>query len=71
MKENKFKPEDNLESLINDIKTLNFDINVTPYMSTELFGGQINAQVKIRLMDLIVDKWYKGFCAEFGYKASF
>lgn len=71
MKENKFKPEDNLENLINDIKTLNFDINVTPYMSTELFGGQINAQIKIRLMDLIVDKWYKGFCAEFGYKASF
>lgn len=69
--ENKLDPSDNILNLLMDLKSLNFEVNVTPYMSTEVFGGELNAQVKLRIMDFFVTKWYHAFCAEVGYKTSF
>jgi len=68
---NKFDPNDNLKTLLEDMKKLQFDVNITPYMSTEIFNGELNAQVKLCVMEFFVTKWYKAFSAEVGYKTSF
>lgn len=71
--ENKIEGDEsnNLMALLLDITTFQFDINVTPYMATEFLGGEINAQVKIKVMDFLKTNWYKAFSAEVGFKTSF
>ncbi|MCR5285477.1 MAG: hypothetical protein K6D95_07755 [Treponema sp.] len=68
---NKSDPNDNLANLIQSIMSLNFDVNVTPYIATEIFGGEINAQLKLKIMDFVNKEWYKAFSAEVGYRVKF
>lgn len=70
-KENKYDSSNNLENLISDIKKLKFDVNITPYISTELLGGNINALLKIGMMDFVNNNWYKALRVELGYKKQF
>lgn len=69
--ENSYDSDNNLSNLLSDLKDLNFDVNITPYISTELFGGNINALFKIGIMDFVTNKWYDAFRVEVGYKKQF
>lgn len=53
-----------------NIKTITsngFNINVTPYLSTNFLNGQLHGQIKVRFMELTKGIWYNAFSADIGY----
>ncbi len=48
-----------------------FDVCIAPYASTKILNGDLNIMAKVNVMDIIKDKWYKGFGVSVGYKTQF
>jgi len=46
----------------------NFNVNLTPYISTQLFNGTLHAQGKIQVMSFIKSEWFNAFSFDVGYK---
>lgn len=63
--------KDNIPNVVEDLKNMNFDINITPYVATDIFNGQINGQIKLKLMDFVNKEWYEAVSAEIGYRTKF
>lgn len=49
----------------------NFNIDMTPYMSTSLLSGQLHMQFTVKFMEFYKSKWYNGITADIGYRTSF
>lgn len=48
----------------------NFNVDITPYLSTNLLSGEIHFQSTIRIMEFLRNNWYNGITFEVGYKTS-
>lgn len=44
-----------------------YNINVTPYFSTNFLNGELHAQLKIKCSDLTSGIWYNAFSADVGF----
>lgn len=44
-----------------------FNINFTPYFSTNFLNGQLHGQVKVKFMELSKKLWYNAFSADVGF----
>lgn len=53
------------------VQDKNFNIDMTPYMSTNLLSGQLHMQFSIKFMEFIKNQWYNGITADVGYRTSF
>ena len=60
-----------IKDILTPIKSGDFNINITPYISTNLLSGEIHAQVKLGIMDFIRSNWYDGIGADIGYRVTF
>lgn len=49
----------------------NFDINITPYLSTNLLSGEAHGQVNISIMDCVRNDWSKAISVDLGYRVQF
>ena len=47
-----------------------FNVDITPYLSTNLLSGEIHFQSTIRIMEFLRNNWYNGITFEVGYKTS-
>jgi len=54
-----------------ELITGEFNVNVTPYISTSFLSGELHGQCTIRIMDFINNKWYKAFSVDLGYRTNF
>lgn len=61
----------NIKNIIDDFKTLNFDIDFTPYLSTTFLSGDLHVLTTIKLLDIASKRWYDAFNVDIGYKTSF
>lgn len=58
--------------LLSCLTSLNFNVNITPYISTSFLSGQIHGQMKIRIMDFVrPNSAAEAFSVDIGYKTSF
>ena len=48
-----------------------FNVNVTPYISTTFLSGELHSQVTLRIMDFAKANWYKAFSFDLGYRTNF
>jgi hypothetical protein len=51
-------------------KAKDFNVDITPYISTNLLSGEIHIQSTIRIMEFLRNNWYNGFTLEVGYKTT-
>lgn len=47
-----------------------FNVDITPYLSTNLLSGEIHFQSTIKIMEFLRNNWYNGITFEVGYKTS-
>lgn len=48
-----------------------FNIDITPYFSTNLLSGEIHIQANIKIMEFLRNSWYNGLSLDIGYRTSF
>ena len=48
-----------------------FNITMTPYMSTNFLSGELHTQVSVKFMKFATARWYEAFTADIGYTARF
>ena len=46
-----------------------FNLTMTPYMSTNFLSGEVHTQVSIKFMKIATKKWYDAFTFDIGYTA--
>lgn len=61
----------NLETILDSFKALNFNVHVTPYISAKIAKGEINSMVSLNVMGLISSQIQDSISLSFGYKSSF
>jgi len=54
-----------------ELFTSDYNITMTPYMSTNFLSGELHTQLSIKFMKFGTDRWYDGFSADIGYTAKF
>jgi hypothetical protein len=48
-----------------------FNITMTPYMSTNFLNGELHTQFSVKFMKFGKTRWYDAFTADIGYTAKF
>jgi len=48
-----------------------YNITMTPYLSTNFFSGELHTQFSIKFMKFATKRWYDAFTADIGYTAKF
>ena len=48
-----------------------FNVNVTPYISTSFLSGELHSQLTLRVMDFAKSNIYKAFSFDLGYRTNF
>ena len=48
-----------------------YNITMTPYMSTNFLNGELHTQFSIKFMKFVTARWYDAFTADIGYTAHF
>lgn len=51
--------------------TKDFNVDITPYIYTNLLSGELHGQVTVRLMDFLRNNWKNGFSVDLGFRTSF
>lgn len=46
-----------------------FNVNITPYVSTNLLNGELHSQTTVKLMEFSKGPWYKAISFDVGYKS--
>ena len=59
--------------LADPLELINSDYNITmtPYMSTNFLSGELHTQASIRFMKFATKRWYEAFTMDIGYTARF
>lgn len=57
--------------LKDDFLSMNFNVDITPYIYTNLLSGELHLQTSIKLMEFLRDNWKNGFSIDLGYRTSF
>lgn len=52
---------------IKEITSNGFNINFTPYISTNFLNGELHGQLKVKFMEFAKGVWYNAFSADIGY----
>lgn len=52
---------------IKQLTSNGYNINLTPYVSTNFLAGTLHAQLKLRFIEFTKGKWYNGISADIGY----
>lgn len=47
-----------------------FNIDMTPYISTNLLSGEIHLQATVKFMEFFKNSWYNGLTIDLGYRAT-
>lgn len=61
----------NLETWMTSVKSMDFQLYVTPYISAKIAEGEINSMVSLNVMGLISSKIQDSVTVNIGYKSSF
>lgn len=48
-----------------------FNVDVTPYIHTTLFSGEVHTQCTIKIMEFLRNNWKNAFSVDIGYRATF
>lgn len=56
---------------ITNILSNGFNINITPYISTQLFSGELHIQSVLKIMDFVKGNIGNGISVDVGYRTSF
>lgn len=56
---------------INNIFSNGYNINITPYISTQLLSGEIHIQANVRIMDFAREQGAKAISLDIGYRTNF
>ena len=54
-----------------DLIKSEFNVTITPYMSTNFLNGELHSQFSVKVMKFGKARWYDAFTADIGYTAKF
>lgn len=60
-----------IPNILTFLKNKEFDIDFTPYFSTNFLSGDLHILTKIKILDLASNRWFDAFNVDIGYKTSF
>lgn len=56
---------------IKDVVSGEFNLNMTPYFSSNFLSGELHAQATIKFMEFSRSNWYNAISVDLGYRTSF
>lgn len=59
-----------LATVAQDFQTMNFNMCVTPYVSTNILSAQVHAQATVEIMDFFRGNWNNAFSIDLGIRVS-
>ena len=56
---------------IGDLVKGDFNINMTPYMSSNFLSGELHTQITVKFMEFKRSQWYNALSVDVGYRTNF